>query len=303
MAQSQAHRFTGIIPPVLTPFTTDGAIDERGYDAVIDWLCKRPIGGLFVMGGLGEWRYMSWTERERIIHLAMEATDGRLPVVPHIGGVNQIAEIAKLGKTAAKLGAFAVALISPDDIPEGPEPLYQHVKAVSDAVELPLAIYDIHGSGPRSVTPALMKRMLDDGIDIVAIKYRSLRGDDMLAMVEAAGDRVSILAGAETVFLPTLAVGGVGVIGGGCNIYPGLLKQMQDDYAAGRNQEALEAQRRVNHLLDESERVNWPLAGKVIWAAWGLPVQPVVRAPCERRDPAAIKKVQEIFAPLQYLAG
>jgi dihydrodipicolinate synthase/N-acetylneuraminate lyase len=303
MTNGATHRFTGIIPPVLTTFMKDGAIDERAYQAVIDWLCHRPIGGLFVMGGLGEWKYLDWAERDRMIRIAVEAADGRVPVVPHIGGVNQIDEIAKLGRTAAKVGAHAVALIAPEEIPEGPEALYQHIKAVADAVELPLALYDIHGSGPRSVTPDLMRRMLDTGIDLMAIKYRSLRGDDMLAMVETVGERVSVLAGAETVFLPTLAVGGVGVIGGGCNIYPGLLARMAEDFHAGRHEEAIAAQRRVNHLLEESDRVNWPLAGKVIWAAWGLPVQPVTRAPCERRQPEAIKKVQEVFAPLRDLAG
>jgi len=303
MIHTGTHRFAGVIPPVLTPFTQDGELDGSAYAAVIDWLCGRPIGGLFVMGGLGEWRYLDWGERDRIIRIAAEAAAGRKPLVPHIGGVNRIDEIAKLGRTAAEVGAHAVCLISPEDIPEGPEPLYRHVKAVAQSVEIPLALYDIHGTGPRSVTPDLMRRMLDEGLPLIAIKYRSLRGDDMLAMVEAAGDKVAVLAGAETVFLPTLAVGGVGVIGGGCNIYPALLAKIQQDFEAGRHTEAVAAQRRVNHLLEESDQVSWPLAGKIIWAAWGLPVQPVTRCPCERRDPRAIRRIQEIFAPLRDLAG
>ncbi len=295
-------KFSGIVPPVLTPFTKDGELDEAALRAVLDWFCQRPISGLFMMGGLGEWRFLSWQERDRIIRITAEVAGGRKPIVPHIAGVSQFDEIVKLAKTAAQVGAYAVALISPEDIPEGPEALYHHISTVARSVDLPIMLYDPHGSGPRSVTPALMRRMLDEGIRIIAIKYRSLRGDDMLAMVEAVEDRVAVLAGAETVFLPTLAVGGVGVVGGGCNIYPGLLARMQKDFAAGRNDLALAAQRRVNHLLDETERVSWPLSGKVVMASWGLPYELISRAPAERKSPEAIRKLQEIFAPLRDLA-
>jgi 4-hydroxy-tetrahydrodipicolinate synthase len=255
------------------------------------------------MGGLGEWRHLDWPERERIIHIAAEAAADRLPVVPHIGGCSAIDEIVKLGKVAGKVGVHGVALIIPEDIPEGPEPIYQHIAAVASRVDLPLVLYDTKGSGPRSVTPDLMRRMLDDGINIMGMKYRSLRGDDMLAMVEAAGDKVAVLAGAETVFLPTLAVGGVGVIGGGCNLYPGLLAGIQSDFNAGRHEDAIRGQREVNHLLATSSRVSWPLAGKVVWAAWGLPVQPIARSETPQCSPEAIREVQQIFGPLQQIAG
>lgn len=298
-----SQRFTGVIPPVLTPFTRDGALDEKALAAVLDWFCHRPIGGLFMMGGLGEWRYLDWPERERIIRVTTEVVGDRLCVVPHIGGNNDVENIVKLGKVAAEAGAYAVALIIPEDIPEGPEPIYEHISTVASAVELPLAIYDPQGSGPRSVTPDLVSRMLDDGIDLVAMKYRSLRGDDMLAMVEAVGDRTAVLAGAETVFLPTLAVGGVGVIGGGCNLYPGILAGIQRDYDAGRHDDAIAGQRRVNRLLADSSRVSWPLAGKVVWNAWGLPVEPIARAPSERCSPEAIRELQEMFRPMQDIAG
>lgn len=303
MTTAGNKRYRGVVPPVLTPFTKDGALDEAGLAAVVDWFCHRPVEGLFMMGALGEWRWLDWPERERIIRITMEAADGRLPVVAHIGGCNTIDEIVKLGKVAERAGVFGAALIVPEDIPEGPEPIHEHISAVARGIDLPLALYDPIGSGPRSVTPDLMRRMLDEGIRFVAMKYRSLRGDDMLAMVEAIGDEVSVLAGAETVFLPTLAVGGVGVIGGGCNIYPKILAGIQRDFEAGRHAEAIQGQRRVNHLLEASSRVSWPLAGKAIWQAWGLPVEPIMRRPSERCSPEAIREVQEIFEPMQEVAG
>ncbi|MBN1346642.1 MAG: dihydrodipicolinate synthase family protein [Phycisphaerae bacterium] len=297
------HQFRGIIPPVLTPFTQSGKLDEPALAAVLDWFCHRPVNGLFLTGGLGEWRHLEWAERERVMRVAAEVVDGRLPIVPHIGGCNDIENIVKLGKVAAKLRVHAAALIIPEDIPEGPEPIHDHIAAVARDVELPLALYDTQGRGPRSVTPDLMRRILDDNIQVVAMKYRAMQGDDMLAMVEAAGDRVNVLAGAETVFLPALAVGAVGVIGGGCNIYPSILAGIQRDYDAGRHDEAIEGQREVNRLLAASSRVSWPLAGKIIWQAWGLPVQPITRATCRDCSPEAIREVQKIFGPMQHIAG
>lgn len=303
MTETTGMRFRNVIPPVLTPFTKDGALDEAALSAVIDWFCHRPVGGLFMMGALGEWRFLDWPERERIIRITVEAADGRLPVIPNIGGHDDLDEIAKLGKVAREVGALAVALITPDEIPEGPEAIYEHISAVAKVVELPLALYDPRGSGPRSVTAELMRRILDDGIKFVAMKYRSLRGDDMLDMVEAIGDEVAVLAGAETVFLPTLAVGGVGVIGGGCNIYPRVIADVQRDFNAGRHDEAVKGQRRINRLLAETRSIDWPLAGKAIWQAWGLPVEPVTRAPCERCSPEAIRALQDAFGPMQDIAG
>ncbi len=303
MSDAKPDPFRGVIPPVLTPFKEDKSVDESALAAVVDWLCHRPIGGLFMTGGLGEWRYLDWADRERVMRVTVEAAAGRLPIVPHIGGCNDVEQIVKLGKTAAEVGVHAVALTIPEDIPEGPEPIYQHVAAVARSVELPLALYDTKGRGPRSVTPDLMRRMLDDGIRIAAMKYRAMQGDDMLAMVEAAGDEVDVLAGAETVFLPALAVGAVGVIGGGCNVYPGIIAGIQRDYQAGRHAQAIEGQRKVNHLLETSGRVSWPLAGKIIWAAWGLPVRPVTRTPCEKCSPEAIREIQDIFGPMADIAG
>ncbi len=303
MTDATMRRFRGVIPPVLTPFTQDKALDEAALAAVVDWFCHRPVGGLFMMGGLGEWRCLDWPERERIMRIAVDVVDGRLPIVPHIGGCNDLENIIKLGKIACELDVLGVALIIPEDIPEGPEPIYQHIAAVARAVEKPLALYDPIGSGPRSVTPDLMGRMLDDGIDFVAMKYRSMRGDDMLDMVRIAGDRVEVLAGAETVFLPTLAVGGVGVIGGGCNVYPAVIAKLQRDFEAGRHADAIDGQREVNRLLATSSQVSWPLAGKAIWQAWGLPVQPVVRTTCDQCSPEAIREVQDFFGPMQDIAG
>ena len=80
-------------------------------------------------------------------------------------------------------------------------------------------------------------------------------------------------------------------------------EKLQRDFEAGRHAEAIEGQREVNRLLETSSRVSWPLAGKAIWQAWGLPVQPVVRAPCDQCSPEAIREVQDIFGPMQDIAG
>ncbi len=303
MPPAAPETFRDVIPPVLTPFTEDDRIDESALAEVVEWFCHRPVSGLFLTGALGEWRYLDWSERERVFRVAIDAAKGRLPVVPHIGGCNDIPNILKLAEAAADAGVYAVALVIPDDIPEGPDPIYEHITAVARATDLPLALYDTYGRGPRSVTPDLMRRLLDDGMHIVTMKYRALQGDDMLAMVEAAEGRVNVLAGAEHVFLPSLAVGAVGVIGGGCNIWPSVMAQVQKDFHAGRHDEAIQGQRRINHLLKRSSTVGWPLAGKVIWQTWGLPVQPITRAPCDNRSAEAIKALRQAFEPLADLAG
>lgn len=301
---SAAHElFRDVIPPVLTPFDKDKQIDEDALAAVVEWFCHRPVKGLFLTGALGEWRHLDWPERERVFRIAIEVVAGRLPVVPHIGGCNDIPNILKLAEAAADAGVYAVALVIPDDIPEGPEPIYEHITTVARATDLPLALYDTYGHGPRSVTADLMRRLLDDGVKIVTMKYRALRGDDMLAMVEAAEGRVNVLAGAEHVFLPSLAVGAVGVIGGGCNVWPSVMVKVQEDFHAGRHDEAIQGQRRINQLLDMTSTVSWPLAGKAIWQAWGLPVEPITRAPCELCSDEAVKALQKTFEPLADLAG
>ncbi len=302
-SEGPTREFRGVIPPVLTPMNEDKSIDEKALAAVVDWFCDRPVGGLFLTGALGEWRFLEWKERERIMRVAVEVAGGRLPIVPHIGGRNDIDNIVKLGKVAEELGVHAVALVIPDDIPEGPEAIYEHVTAVARQVNLPLAFYDTAGEGPRSVPPSLLTRLLDEGIRIAAMKYRAMRGDNMLEMCQAAEGRTNVLAGAETVLLPALSVGAEGVIGGGCNIWPALMVRLMEHYEAGRNREALEDQREVNRLLDVSSQINWPLAGKVIWQSWGLPVQPYTRAPVDRSSPEKVREVQRIFEPLQELAG
>jgi len=285
----------GIIVPMLTPFNDDNTLDEKTLEHFTDWLCQKRADVLFPMGGSGEYAYLTIEERKRIIEIVVSSSGKRIPVMPGTGGTS-LDETLALSLFAQQKGADAVGIVVPNFIEASGEAIFEYFKQINKVLDIPIMIYDPEGS----ITPRLMKRMADELNNIKGIKYRTTDGERMARMVKKVGDPASgiaVLSGVELVFLSDLAVGAVGVIGGGGNLFPELLAEIQGQFERGNITAARKAQFRIFDIYEVLDRIRWPLSGKIALSRFsGIPFKPVARAVQERYTEQDAQYIMDYFS-------
>ena len=143
---ANAHRFRGSMPALVTPFK-NGALDEAAFRKHVDWQISEGSHGLVPVGTTGESPTLSHDEHKKVVEWCIAEAKGRVPVIAGAGS-NNTAEAVDLARHAEKAGADAVLVVTPYYNKPTQEGLYQHFKAVNDAIGIPIFIYNIP---PRSV--------------------------------------------------------------------------------------------------------------------------------------------------------
>ena len=237
--------FKGSIPALVTPMK-NGSLDEDGFRAFVEWQIAEGSHGLVPMGTTGESATVSHDEHKRIVQICVEVADGRVPVIAGSGS-NNTREAIELSTFAEKAGADALLVVTPYYNKPGQEGLYQHYKAINDAVGIPIVIYNIP---PRSVIDmdvATMARLFELK-NIVGVKDATGKIDRISLQRHAMGPDFIQLSGDDGTALAVMAHGGHGCISVTANVAPKLLSEFQEACMAGDYATALTYQDRLMPL-------------------------------------------------------
>ncbi|MCP9470128.1 MAG: 4-hydroxy-tetrahydrodipicolinate synthase [Nitrospira sp.] len=227
--------FTGSLIAIVTPFR-NGRIDERALAELIEWQIAKGTNGIVPCGTTGESATLSHEEHHRVIQLTVEVVNRRVPVIAGTGS-NSTEEAVALTKHAKQAGADGALLITPYYNKPTQEGLYRHYKAVAEAVDLPLVLYNIPGRTGVNMLPPTIARL--SAIDtIVGVKEGSGSVQQASDIVQMCGDRITVLAGDDSLTLPMMAVGAKGVITVTANIVPTEMAQLVKTFADGKIVEA-----------------------------------------------------------------
>jgi 4-hydroxy-tetrahydrodipicolinate synthase len=227
--------FHGSLAALVTPFKK-GKVDEKALGDLIEWQIAQGTHGLVPCGTTGESATLTYEEHDRVIAFTIEAAKGRVPVIAGTGS-NSTEEAIALTKHAKKAGADGALMITPYYNKPTQEGLYRHYKAVADAVDLPIVLYNIPGRTSVNMLPATVARLAAIK-SIVAIKEGSGSLQQVSDIIQACGDRMTVLAGDDALTLPMMALGGRGVITVTANIVPKDMAKMVDAFAAGKLKDA-----------------------------------------------------------------
>ncbi len=227
--------FRGSLIAIVTPFKK-GRVDERALGDLIEFQIANGTHGIVPCGTTGESATLSHDEHNRVIAFTVEAVKRRVPVIAGSGS-NSTEEAIALTQFAKKTGADAALLITPYYNKPTQEGLYRHYKAVAEAVDLPLVLYNIPGRTSVNMLPSTVAR-LSTIRNIVAIKEGSASLQQVSEIIQACGERMTVLSGDDPLTLPMMAVGATGVITVTANIAPKDMAGMVDAWAAGRFEEA-----------------------------------------------------------------
>lgn len=234
--------FTGSLVAIVTPFRK-GKVDERALAELIEWQIAKGTNGIVPCGTTGESATLSYEEHNRVIELTVEVVKGRVPVIAGTGS-NSTDEAITLTKHAKEAGVDGALLITPYYNKPTQEGLYRHYKAVAEAVELPLILYNIPGRTGVNMLPATIAR-LSAIKTIVGVKEGSGSVQQASDVVQMCGDRLTVLAGDDSLTLPMMAVGAKGVITVTANLVPTEMANLVKAFAAGKIEEA----RRIHFQL------------------------------------------------------
>jgi 4-hydroxy-tetrahydrodipicolinate synthase len=234
--------FTGSLVAIVTPFRK-GKVDERAFGDLIEWQIANGTNGIVPCGTTGESATLSHEEHNRVIELAVDVVKRRVPVIAGTGS-NSTDEAISLTKHAKQAGADGALLITPYYNKPTQEGLYRHYKAVAEAVDLPLVLYNIPGRTGVNMLPATIAR-LSAIKTVVGVKEGSGSVQQASDVVQMCGERLTVLAGDDALTLPMMAVGGKGVITVTANLVPNDMAQLVKSFLAG----GLEESRRIHFKL------------------------------------------------------
>ena len=234
--------FTGSLVAIVTPFK-NGKLDERALGDLIEWQIASGTHGIVPCGTTGESATLTHAEHDRVVAFTVEVVRRRVPVVAGTGS-NSTEEAIALTKHAKAAGVDGALLITPYYNKPTQEGLFLHYKAIAEAVDLPLVVYNIPGRTGVNMMPATIAR-LTVCPTVVAIKEGSGSVQQASEIIQLCGERLTVLAGDDALTLPMMAVGGKGVITVTANLLPAKMAQLVNAFFEGR----LEAARALHYEL------------------------------------------------------
>jgi len=239
--------FRGSITALMTPFR-DGALDEDAFSRFVDWQINEGTHGLVPVGTTGESPTLTRAEHKRVIELCIEATDRRVPVIAGTGSNNTIDAI-EYTRHARQAGADGALIVAPYYNKPSQEGLYQHYKAIHDAVEIPIIVYNIPGRSIVDISVETMARLARLP-NIVGVKDATGDVTRISRQRDVIGEDFLLLSGDDPLALASAANGGHGCISVTSNIAPRLCSQFQEACMSGDFKTALSFQDRLLPVHD-----------------------------------------------------
>lgn len=222
--------FKGAIVAIVTPFKK-GKVDEASLRKLVEFQLKNGTDGIVPCGTTGESSTLSHEEHDQVIEIVIDAVNKRVPVIAGTGS-NSTAEAIRLTRHAHEAGADGALMVAPYYNRPTQEGLYQHYKAVAEAVPIPIIVYNIPGRTGVNINPDTLARLAKIK-NIVGVKEASGSIKQMSDVIGLCGPKFTVLSGDDLFTLPLMAMGGHGVISVVSNVAPADMAGLVDAFAAG----------------------------------------------------------------------
>jgi len=271
--------FSGSLVAIITPFQDD-RVDFPALKKLIDWHIAQGTQGIVPCGTTGESATFSHDEQHQVIGEVVQMVAGRVPVIAGAGS-NNTKEAVSLAKAAERLGANGVLSITPYYNKPMPEGLFQHFKAVREAIKLPIVLYNVPGRTGVNMLADTIARVAELG-NIDSVKEASGSCDQAQEILNRG---VRVLSGEDGLVYPLMALGASGVISVVANFAPKIMRQLCDACASGNMNEARKLHKIVFDLTKAAFCETNPMPAKAAVSALGL-CREEYRLPLVKMSPA-----------------
>ncbi len=280
---------SGSIVAIVTPFK-DGKIDEKTLRDLVEFQITNGTQGILPCGTTGESPTLSHEEHQQVIEICIDAARGRVPVIAGTGS-NCTAEAVAMTQHAAEAGADAALIVGPYYNKPTQAGLYRHYRTISEAVDIPIIVYNIAGRTACNIETDTIARLAIDCKNIVGVKEASGSLSQMQAVKKACPPDFVLLSGDDALTLPLLSIGGVGVISVIANIVPQDVVRLISLFNEGKIKEAQELNFRMLPLVKTMFLETNPVPVKTAMGLLGM-CSDEVRLPMCEMNPGNIEKLK-----------
>jgi len=235
----------GIIPPLTTPFTADGEVFEEGLRRLVEFQIEKGSHGLFICGTYGSGPLMTSEQRRRVHEIVLDQAKGRIAIVAHVGSASTV-QAVELARHAVSIGIPYVASVAPFYLRYDDRSLTEYFRALVEAVDVPVYVYNNPQASGNPVSPALLRRLGEVGVK--GIKDSGFGFIELTHLMLAMQDRPDFrfIVGTEGIALASFMVGARGCVAGLANAFPEIMVELWDLFANKQYEEAGRMQLKVN---------------------------------------------------------
>jgi 4-hydroxy-tetrahydrodipicolinate synthase len=271
--------FKGSIVAIVTPFH-NGKVDEKKLRELIDFQIKNGTSGIVPCGTTGESATLTFDEHEKVIEVTIDQVNKRVPVIAGTGS-NSTEEAIMLTKQAASSGADASLQVSPYYNRPTQTGLYRHFKAIAQSVKIPIILYNIAGRTGVNIEPETIANLARDCKNIVAVKEASGSLDQMSRIKALCPPTFQLISGDDSLTLPVLSIGGIGIISVVANIVPADVAGLVSAFEKGNIKKAQSLHYKLLPLIKACFIETNPIPVKTAMGLLGM-CEPDLRLPmCE----------------------
>ena len=279
----------GAITAIVTPFTADGAVDEESLGNFVEWQIAEGIDGIVPIGSTGEAATLTLAERERVVRIAVERADGRVPVIAGAGS-NDTAAAIEASRVLAKAGATHLLHVSPMYNKPPQRGILAHFRAIADASPVPIVLYNVPGRTASNML-AETTLALAEHANIVAVKEASGNPPQIDQVIRNRRNGFAVLSGDDGLALAVMAAGGEGVVSVISNVVPKLCAELIATAAHGDLAKARALHHRLAPLVDAAFVESNPIPVKAMLALMGK-IENVLRLPLVTLDPRHVPQLK-----------
>ena len=286
--------FTAIVTPM-----RDGKVDEESLVKLINFQIESGIHGVVPCGTTGESATLSFVEHKRVIELTVQTVAGRVPVIAGAGANNTL-EAIELTESAKASGADAVLSVAPYYNKPNQEGLYQHFKTIAEAVDIPMVLYNVPSRTVTNMTPATVARLAEIP-NVIAIKEACGSLNQISEIIRVCPKDFIVLSGDDFTSMPTVLVGGKGVISVTSNVMPKAMAALMDAALNGNLAEAKEMHYKLFPLMGTMFCWPSPAPAKKAVHLLGKIASPELRLPMIEMDEASLNKLMTEMKALELI--
>jgi 4-hydroxy-tetrahydrodipicolinate synthase len=196
---------------LVTPFKSNGSIDEKSLRELVNWQIKNKVEFLVPCGSTGESATMTRDERRRVIEIVYNETSGRVPVIPGTGS-NSTLDSIELTNDAKEVGIDTVLLVGPYYNKPTQEGFFQHFRTIAEQCDVKAVLYNVPGRTASNMLAETTLRLAEEVENVIAIKEASNNLEQIMQIIKYSPKNFSVLSGEDSLTLPIIASGGDGVI-------------------------------------------------------------------------------------------
>ncbi len=286
--------FEGVLPAIITPFQRNASmdLDIEGLRSNISFLVEHGVHGIVPCGSTGESATLSFEEHEKVVEIAIDTVNGKVPVLAGTGS-NNTAEAVRLTKAAKDAGADGVLVISPYYNKPNRSGLIKHYTKLAD-IDIPVIMYNVPGRTGQNLEPDLVAELAKHP-NIIGIKEASGNMSQISLIIEKTMDEdFTVISGDDNLTLPILGLGGGGVISVAANVDPDRMVAMFAHFCEGDMEACLDLHYELSPLFRAMFIDTNPIPVKKAVELLGMAAGPV-RLPLDELDEGKTAKLREVL--------